>query len=98
MKYLDIKNGKGYFWNSEGNEIEIDKIKRDDILYLLDLASNENIDFEIERMEKNKIKNEAHRIIYQSISVKFQEFLENRTQFIEESNLLYKDALEKYTE
>lgn len=98
MKYLRIRNGKGYFLNSEGVETEIDKIKRDDILHLLDLASDETINFEIDTMGCDKIKNEAHKIIYQSISSKMQDFLERRTQFIEESNLLYKDALEKYTE
>ena len=98
MKYLRIKNGKGYFLNSEEVEIEIDKIKKDDILNLLDLASDETINFEIDTMECDKIKNEAHKIIYQSISSKMQDFLERRMQFIEESNSLYKDALEKYTE
>ncbi|MBQ7674600.1 MAG: hypothetical protein IJT36_08885 [Alphaproteobacteria bacterium] len=97
MKYLKIKNGKGYFLNSEEIEIEIDKIKRDDILHLLDSASDETINFEIDTMEYDKIKNEAHKIIYQSISSKMQDFLERRMQFIEESNSLYKDALEKYT-
>lgn len=98
MKYLKIRNGKAYFLNSEEVETEIDKIKRDDILHLLDLASDETINFEIDTMEGDKIKNEAHKIIYQSISSKMQDFLERRTQFLEESNSLYKDALEKYTE
>ena len=62
MKYLRIKNGKGYFLNSEKAEIEIDKIKRDDILRLLDLASDETINFEIDTIECDNIKNEAHKI------------------------------------
>ena len=79
MKYLKIRNGKAYFLNSEEVETEIDKIKRDDILHLLDLASDETINFEIDTMECGKIKNEAHKIIYQSISSKMQDFLERRT-------------------
>lgn len=44
----------------------------------------------------NQIRNPAHKIIYQNLSDKFNELLSNKTQFLDESEALYKDALQKY--
>ena len=40
--------------------------------------------------------NEAHKIIYGNLYKKFDELLENKTRFHDESVALYKDALDKY--
>lgn len=47
-------------------------------------------------MDENQISNPAHKIIYQNLSDKFNELLSNKTQFLDESEALYKDALQKY--
>ena len=39
MKCLEIKNGKGYFLNADGEMVELDKMKKDDLLYLLDILT-----------------------------------------------------------
>lgn len=44
----------------------------------------------------NEIKHEAHKIIYENLYDKFQDLLKNKSKFIDESEALYKDALQKY--
>lgn len=96
MKCLKIENGKGYFLDKDSNYQEIDKMGKDDILYLLDVATNEKLEFEIDDMDENEISNPAHKIIYQNLRDKFVELLSNKTQFLDESEALYKEALQKY--
>lgn len=96
MKYLMIKRSKAYFINADNKEKEIDTIGKDDILFLLEQATNPEIEFELDEIDDTNIKNEAHKIIYENISEKFRELLKNRNTFIDESESLYKDALSKY--
>ena len=98
MKYLIIRNGQGYFLNTEEKEKKIDSITKDDILFLLRQATNAEIDFEMDVIDKDNIKNEAEKIIYENIYIKFQELLKNKNVFIDESMALYKDAFAKYRE
>lgn len=71
---------------------------KDDILYLLSVATNPESDFEMDSLENHELLNEAHKIIYRSLFLKFSELLNNRTRFIEESAATYKEALNKYQE
>ena len=96
MKYLMIKRSKAYFINADNKEKEIDTIGKDDILFLLEQATNPEIEFELDEIADTNVKNEAHKIIYENISEKFRELLKNRNTFIDESESLYKDALFKY--
>ena len=50
MKCLEIKNGKGYFLNADGEMVELDKMKKDDLLYLLDIATNIDESFEMDNI------------------------------------------------
>lgn len=96
MKYLMIRRSKAYFIDADSKEKEIDTIGKDDILFLLEKATNPEVEFEIDELDSSNVKNEAHRIIYENISEKFKELLKNRNVFIDESESLYKDALSKY--
>ena len=64
MKCLEIKNGKGYFLNEDGEMVELDKIKKDDLLYLLDIETNIDESFEMDNIETCKLDNQAHKVIY----------------------------------
>lgn len=97
MKCLKIENGKGYFLGSDNVFQEIDSIGKDDVLRLLDIATDEKQVFEMDVMDDSLIKNEAHRIIYRSLSQKYMEITENKKRFLDESQNMFKDALEKYT-
>lgn len=96
MKCLEIKKGKGYFLNQEGTMKELQDMKRDDLLYLLSVATSEDESFEMDDMGSHPIDNEAHRIIYDNLYRKFKELLGNKTKFRDESMELYKDAINKY--
>lgn len=77
------------------NWICIDKINRDDLFKLLELAINS--DFEMDAYDKDKIANPAHQIIYSNIYKKFKDLVENKSRFKDESESLYKSAIEKYS-
>ena len=97
MIYLKIDNGKGYFLNAKNSMQEIHEIRKEDILRLLDIATDGSVDFEMDEIKDGNIRNEAHRIIYDSIYRKFMELLNNRNRFIDESMRLYKEAVQKYS-
>ena len=96
MNYLRINKGKGQFMNHEGKYKDIDTINKEDKLFLLDEATKKDSDFEMEEMTKDAIKNEAHKIIYENISSKFKDLISKKDQFADESEALYKEALQKY--
>lgn len=97
MKYLRIDNGKGYYLGSDGELHEIDSIQKEDMLHLLDAATNRVIDFEMDESEDG-IQNEVHRIIYKELHKRLKELLEDKDRFLDESESLYKEALQKYKE
>lgn len=98
MICLKIENGKGYFLATDGIMHEIHEIRKEDILRLLDLATDPDTEFEMDEIKNGNIQNEAHRLIYGGIYRKFKELLDNKDRFIDESNGLYKDAIQKYQE
>ena len=96
MIYLKIDRGRGYFLNAEDNMQEIHEIRKEDLLRLLELAIDNDVDFEMDKITDDNVQNEAHRIIYDSLYRKFKDLLENKSRFIDESESLYKDAIQKY--
>lgn len=94
MKHLKIDNSKGYYQTELDQWKEIDKIDKEDLLTLLNKAT-EN-DFEMDDFNAEKLPNKAHSIIYKNLSEKFSELLENKDRFKDESEQLYKNAFEKY--
>ncbi len=96
MIYLKIENGKGHFLNESDQWIEIDQIGKEDLLSLLDKAISD--EFEMDEFDADSLQNKAHQIIYKHLYQKFNELNENKSRFKDESEQLYKSAIEKYTE
>lgn len=98
MRLLKIKSKKGFFCLGETDDtcVEIDKIDKDKIMKLLDIAVSVDFDMDDYEDKKNKINNPAQEIIYRNLFNKFKEFKENKNLFKENGEGLYKDALEKY--
>lgn len=96
MKCLKIENGRGQYLDKEGCYQEIDKMGKDDILYLLNICTDENETYEMDNPDETEIVNPAHKIIYENLYEKFGELLSNKSRFLDESEALYKDALQKY--
>lgn len=99
MKYLKIEDNKGFFLKKNEDEtrdwVLIDQIGKDDLFYLLNKAISEK--FEIDDFTEETLSNKAHYIIYKNLHEKFSDLLLNKTRFKDESENLYKTALEKYT-
>ena len=99
MKYLKIEEGKGYFLKEVNEEeatewMPIDQITKDNLFYLLNRAISS--EFEMDQFDELTLSNKAHQIIYRNIFEKFTDLLSNKTRFKDESENLYKAALEKY--
>ena len=74
MKYLKIENNKGHFLSSSTEWTEIDKISKEDLMYLLNKVVYE--DFEMDEYVEEEIGHKAHQIVYKSIYEKFSELVE----------------------
>lgn len=97
MKFLKIDNNQAFFIKDKNEpEIwtEIDKIEKDDLMKLLDFATED--DFEMDVYDENTLANKAHQIIYKSIYEKLNVFLTNKSRFKDQTETIYKEALEKY--
>lgn len=94
MKALKIENHKGHFVTEEGGYETVDKIDKAVLLRLVNMALED--DFEIDELDEEKLKNQAHQIIYKSIGEKLTDLHQKRNQFRDESERLYLDAYEKY--
>lgn len=96
MRCLKIEDNKGWYTVNNTEWITIDKISRDDLLMLLDICIKDD-EFQMDEYNEDKLANQAHRIIYSNIYAKFLELLRNKTKFKDESELLYREAIEKYS-
>lgn len=94
MKVLKIENNQGYFLKEEDGYETIDKIDKAILLRLVNLALEDG--FEIDEYDEGELKNQAHQIIYKSISEKLNDLHQKRSQFRDESERLYLDEYEKY--
>ena len=95
MKRLKIDRSQATYTIDGENWVSIEKIGKDELLFLVDTVFEE--DFEMDDPDELKIGNEAHKIIYENIYKKFKKLIDEKRNFQDESELKYKDALEKYT-
>ena len=94
MKTLKIESSQGHFLTEEDGYETVDKIDKTILLRLVNLALED--DFEIDEYDEAELKNQAHQIIYKSISEKLNDLHQKRNQFRDESERLYLDEYEKY--
>ncbi|CAM3653740.1 hypothetical protein VCSRO95_3080 [Vibrio cholerae] len=95
MQALKIDNNQGYFLKDDNTYEVIDKLDKTALLYLVNLSLED--DFSIEDYDEAKIRNQAHAIIYKSVSEKLLDLFEKRQQFKDESEGLYREEYEKYS-
>lgn len=94
MKHLRIDSGKAQYTLDGQNWADIDTIQKSDILILVDHALRG--DFSMDDYIRDQIKNPAHEIIYRNLHTKLHELTNKKERFHDESQQLYKDALQKY--
>ncbi|CAM2965317.1 hypothetical protein VIDI103191_11350 [Vibrio diazotrophicus] len=95
MQALKIDNNQGYFLKDDDTYEVIDKLDKTALLHLVNLSLEDN--FSIEDYDEAKIRNQAHAIIYKSVSEKLLDLFEKRQQFKDESEGLYREEYEKYS-
>lgn len=97
MKYLEIKEGKGFFADYENNEWQLKDIlliTKDNILRIFDdMVTDKDISFD---EDVNSIQNPASQIIYNSLLAKFKELQPKIKADIEKINADFEDSLKKY--
>ncbi|MCK5306266.1 MAG: hypothetical protein KAJ30_07635 [Candidatus Heimdallarchaeota archaeon] len=94
MKLLKIDNDLGHFLDKDGEFQPIDRITKEDLLNLVNSILSKEVDFD-EYVEE-KIKNQAHQIVYKSIHGKLRDLRDRKQEFIDESERAYLSDYEKY--
>lgn len=97
MKLLRIADNAGQFLAANGDYVAIDKITKEDLLRLVGKIIEEE-DADLEEFDGGSIKNQAHQVIYKSVSQKLADLRKRRTEFSDESARLFLDEYEKYRE
>lgn len=99
MKYLKVEDNKAHFLKEAENGVtswvQIDQITKEDLFYLLNKVVSD--EFEMDEFKEEALSNKAHQIIYKNLHDKFSGLLLNKNRFKDESENLYKVALDKYT-
>jgi len=94
MKLLKIEGNLGHYLGDQGDFAPVDKITKEDLLRLVNLTLAEEVEFD--EYDDEAIKNQAHQILYKSISEKIASLKERKQEFTDESERLYLEEYEKY--
>ena len=96
MKFLKIENNTGSYSLDGNTWTSIEKINKEDLLQLVNFALSDG--YEMDVFSENDLGNPAHKIIYKNIYAKLQSLQNNKNRFQDQSEDLYKEALEKYSQ
>lgn len=91
---LKIDNNLGWFKKHDGEYEQIDKITKEDLLRIM-----ENIlesDTEMEEYNEEKIKNQAHQVVYKSIYNNLKSLNDRKDEFKDSMERLYQEQYTKY--
>ncbi len=91
---LKINNNQGFFQKIDGEYEQIDKITKEDLLRMM-----ENIlenDTEMEEYDEEKLKNQAHQVVYKSIYTNFKSLNDRKKEFKDNTERLYQEQYTKY--
>jgi len=94
MKHLRIDSGKGQYSVDGTSWIDLDKLGKNDLVKLIELALADG--FDMDAYAKELIPNPAHEVIYRNLSTKLNELLGKRDRFRDESQQHFREALLKY--
>lgn len=96
MKLLRIENHLGQFLTKDGSYHIIDEITKDNLLWIMERVLDST--GELEPYDEEKIKNQAHQVVYKSLYNNLKALEERRQEFIDESERLYLEDYKKYVE
>lgn len=96
MMLLRIEEGHGQFRSRDGAYHDIDKITKDDLLWIVERLLDAS--GELEPFDNEAIKNEAHKVVYKSLYTNLKALEDRRQGFIDESERLYLEDYKRYLE
>ncbi|MFH1299589.1 MAG: hypothetical protein ABIK07_00915 [Planctomycetota bacterium] len=96
MKLLKAENNKGYFLTEDGKYETVDKMDKDGLYFLVNLALEGDDEYELDPYDPDLLPNQGHQIIYKSLQEKLSELVERRDEFRDQSERLYLDEYERY--
>lgn len=94
MKLLKIEENKGYFLSKDEEYKPLDKLTKEDLLYLANYALDEDASYD--EFDEEHVKNQAHQIIYRSVFKKLKALSDRKEEFRDESERLYLKDYERY--
>ncbi len=97
MKILKIEDRKGLFLTKGGEYIEADKIGKEVLCHLVDLALDREIQCDMDPCDQELLPNQAHQIIYKSVYEKMANLMERRDEFLDQSERAFLDDYERYS-
>lgn len=96
MMLLKIEGVLGQYLSNNGTYQDIDKITKDDLLWIMERVLDNS--GELEPFDKDKIQNKAHQVVYKSLYSNLKALEDRRQEFIDESERLYLEDYKKYKE
>lgn len=96
MKLLKIEDHLGLFLSKDGSYRSIDEITKDDLLRIMERVLESS--GELDPYDEEKIKNQAHQVVYKSIYSNLKALEDRKQEFIDESERLYLEDYKKYME
>lgn len=91
---LKIDKSQGWFQKPDGGYEEIDKIKKEDLLRIMEKILDSDI--EMDEYNEERIKNQAHQVVYKSIYNNLKSLKDRKEEFKDNTERLYQEQYNKY--
>lgn len=91
---LKIDKNQGWFQKADGEYEKIDEITKEDLLRIMENILNEDV--LMEEYDEEKLKNQAHQVVYKSIYTNLKSLNDRKEEFKDNIERLYQDQYTKY--
>lgn len=98
MKILKIENNEGFYYSIKNNNYcKLNEINAEDILDIVKYVLDENNDdIEIDSYDEKLINNGAQKVIYNNLSIKLNDLINNKSNILDQIKKEYEDLYKKY--
>lgn len=96
MKILKAEESKGYFLTKNGGYETVDKMDKDALYYLVELALEGDDECELDPYDEELLPNQGHQIIYKNLHEKLAELVNKKNGFLDQSQRLYLEEYKRY--
>lgn len=96
MKLLRIDGNSGQFLADDQTFHGIDKITKEALLWIMERVLDGS--GELEEYDEERIKNQAHQVVYKSVYGNLKALEDRRKEFVDEAERLYLEDYKRYVE